>query len=325
MIIDTHSHVFAPEYLELFARPQQPTVATRSGRDWHISYSDTQKFVLSEDAYHPAGKLERMDRLGIDVAVLSTNIPGPELLPPELSAEGARRINDHIADVMGRYPGRFAGLASLPWGSPPEALSELERAMDDLGHSGAVLYSHVSGRQVDDSLFEPIYAALAQRGAPLVFHPTVPAWGEAIKDHSMITMLGLQVDTSFALLRLILSGVLERHPSLKVVMPHAGGILPYMIGRIDHQTETLGRGREHINRPPSSFLREVYLDSVTPSAQTLRFAYEFAGQHRLLFGTDDPWVDSELLLQALEALELPDAEREAVCSGNARALFGLGG
>ena len=69
MIIDTHSHVFAPEYLELLARPQQPTVATRSGRDWHISYSDTQKFVLSEDAYHPAGKLERMDRLGIDVAV----------------------------------------------------------------------------------------------------------------------------------------------------------------------------------------------------------------------------------------------------------------
>ena len=90
--------------------------------------------------------------------------------------------------------------------------------------------------------FEPFYAAVAAKGVPLVLHPTVPIWGETISDHSMIPMMGFMVDTSFAMLRLILGGVLERHPQMHVVHPHCGGVLPYLMGRVVEQTEVKRRG-----------------------------------------------------------------------------------
>lgn len=323
MRIDTHSHILPPSYLELFKQSRLSTHTESNGGQWTIRYGDIQEYRVRETSYDPVAKLQIMDRLGIDVAVLSTNIPGPELLPPELALRGAQVINDYLAELIASHPGRFAGLASIPWEDTQASLTEIERAHDELGLCGVVLYSNIAGKPVDDPTFEPIYRALAERGAPIVFHPTVPSWGSAINDYSMIPMLGLQVDTSFALLRLILGGVLERHPSLHVVMPHAGGILPYIIGRVDHQTETLGRGRENISRPPSSYLKDVYIDTVTPSAQTLKFAYEFSGADRLLFGTDDPWVDAGLLVKRVDELQLPPDEAKRVYGANAQALFNI--
>ena len=264
MLIDCQNHVFPREYVEVLGRNPHPPRAAETGDGGFAIRFETQEFRVTHAMYDPATKLRDMDRCGIDVALLSVNMPGPCMLADDLAVGGARLINDHIADLTRRYPDRFAGLASLPWQLPDEAIREMDRATDQLGARGVVLYSHVGGRPVDAALFEPVYAHAAAKGLPIVFHPTVPNWGVAIRDHWMIPMMGLQVDTSFALLRLILSGMLERHPTLRIVMPHVGGVLPYMMGRIDNQTEVMGRGREHITRPPSSYLRDVYLDTVTP-------------------------------------------------------------
>ena len=139
----------------------------------------------------------------------------------------------------------------------------------------------------------------------------------------MIGMMGLQVDNSFALLRLILSGILERHPHLQLVMPHVGGILPYMSGRIDHQTEVLGRAREHIAQPPSAYLRRIYLDTVSPSVQSLQYAYEYSGADRLLFGTDHPWVDMPRFVRLIEEMPIPEADKARIFGKNAVKLFDL--
>ena len=224
--------------------------------------------------------------------------------------------------MIDQHPDRFAGLANLPWQDVDASIDEMNR-VHNLGFCGVMLYSHIGGRPVDDPAFDPIYSHAQTKELPIVLHPTVPTWGEAVKDYSMIPMMGLQVDTSFALLRLILGGVLERHPRLKVVMPHVGGVLPYMMGRIEHQTEVMGRGREHIKQAPSAYMRRIFLDIVSPSAQALRYAYEFSGPEHLVFGTDHPWVDPQLFVALVEEMDIPDSEKTQIFGGNAAELFGL--
>jgi predicted TIM-barrel fold metal-dependent hydrolase len=196
-----------------------------------------------------------MDEAGIDVSVLSINIPGPELLTPDLGVEGARVCNDYLHELCGRYPGRFVGLAALPLQDIESALEEFDRAVQKLHMRGVLLPSHVGGKPVDSPGLAPLFARAERERIPLVLHPTVPTWGEVLKDYSMIPMMGLMVETSIAMLRLILSGLLERYPGLILVHPHCGGILPYLMPRIEEQTEVKRRGREHISQPPSEYYR----------------------------------------------------------------------
>ncbi len=322
MRIDCQSHIFPNAYIEILAQNPQPPQVIRSGGEAVVTYGDVQTFRLQDEAYDPKRKLKDMDAAGVHMALLSTNIPPPCMLAPELGNKGAQAINDAIAELVDRYPNRFAGLACLPWQNPDEAITEMGRGKR-LGFRGIMLYSHIGGEPVDAPQFEPVYASAEKLRMPIVMHPTVPTWGAAIKDHWMIGMMGLQVDNSFALLRLILSGILERHPHLQIVMPHVGGILPYMSGRIDHQTEVLGRAREHITQPPSKYLQSIYFDTVSPSVQALQYAYEFAGAERLLFGTDHPWVDMPRFVGLIEEMRISEADKARIFGENAKKLFNL--
>jgi predicted TIM-barrel fold metal-dependent hydrolase len=323
MIIDCQSHVFPRAYAEWLTHNRGPLTAVREGDAYLVDYGGVQQFRLNPEAYDPKKKLRDMDAAGVDMALLSVNMPGPERLAPELAVEGARIGNDYLANLGARHPGRFLGLASLPMQDVPAAIAELDRAIDDLELRGALLFSHINGKPVDAPEFEPFYAHAAARAVPLVLHPTVPTWGSVIQDYAMIPMLGLMVDTSIAMLRLILSGVMERHPTLQIVHPHVGGVLPYLMGRIEEQTEVKRRGREHIKASPRAYYRRVYLDIVSPSPLAMRYGYDFAGADRLLFGSDHPWVKLETLLECVNQLEIPDPDRAKILGLNAAKLFGV--
>ena len=322
MRIDCQSHIFPSEYIEILAQNPHPPQVIRRENESIITYGDVQTFRLQDEVYDPIRKLKDMDAAGVDMALLSTNIPPPCMLSAELGNKGAQAINNAIAELVDLHPHRFAGLASLPWQNPDEAITEMDR-VKEMDFRGIMLYSHIGGIPIDAPQFEPVFAHSASLQLPIVMHPTVPTWGDAIKDHWMIGMMGLQVDSSFALLRLILSGILVRLPNLQIVMPHVGGILPYMSGRIDHQTEVLGRARENITKPPSAYLRRIYLDTVSPSLQALHFAYQFSGENHLLFGTDHPWVDIPRFVSLIEKMEIPKKAKERIFGENAAALFDL--
>lgn len=322
-IIDCQSHVFPPAYAELLTRNRGRLQTTGGDGVYHLNYWDVQRFILNLADYSIERKLAAMDAAGVDMSVLSVNIPGPELLDPALAIIGAQMCNDYLAEACQRYPNRFVAIASLPLNDVPAALVELKRAVTELKLRGVFLCSHINGKGLDAPEFEPVYAEVAARGIPLVLHPTVPVWGDAIKEHSMIPMLGFMVDTSIAMLRLILGGVLERHPTLKVVHPHAGGVLPYLMGRVEEQTEVKRRGRDHIRKPPMDYYRQVYLDLVSPSLSALRYAVDFMPPDRLLFGSDHPWVAIETLLDLVNALGLSTAEQARLLGGNACELFGI--
>jgi predicted TIM-barrel fold metal-dependent hydrolase len=321
--VDCQSHVFPAAYAELLTRNASWVTAVGGDNTYTIRYDDIQTYVLNLDDYDPARKLRAMDEAGVDVSVLSVNIPTPDLLAPDLALAGARLCNDYLAETCAQFPCRKDAQATLPHSDYPTALAELDRALDELDLRGVFLPSHIAGEPLDAPQFEPLYAHAAARGVPLVLHPSVPVWGAAIKDHALIPMLGFMVDTSIAMLRLILGGVLERHPDLRIVHPHAGGVLPYLMGRVMEQTEVKGRGREQITRPPMSYYRTVYLDLVAPSALTLRYAYDFSGPDRLLFGSDHPWIQLTDALATVEDMELGEEDRAQILGGNARDLFRL--
>ena len=324
MRIDVQSHLFPAAYAEILARnPRPPLAIPQGGSAYIVSYGDVQKFTLQLEAYDPEHKLRDMDATGIDVSVLSVNMPGPDVLVAELAVEGARTCNDYVASVVRSHPDRYAGLAFLPWQEVPAALAELDRAVGELGLRGVILFSHLAGGPVDAPQYEPLYQRIAELGVPLMLHPIVPPWGEDIKDYSMIPMAGLMVDHSFAMLRLILSGILERYPALKVVQPHCGGVLPYLWGRVENQTEVMKRGIENISRPARDYYRRVYLDMVSPSALAMRYAYDFQGPDRLLFGSDHPWVQISIFAELIEGLDIPAADKAKVFGENARQLFGI--
>ncbi len=200
MRVDCQSHVFPKAYAELLCENTTWVRTIRKNSGYLVSYGDTQQFLLNLEPYDPAAKIRDMDAAGIDVTVLTVNIPGPELLTPELGVQGARICNDYLAELCARYPGRFVGLATLPLQDVPAAMAEYRRAIHGLGLRGVFLFSHIAGKPLDAAEFEPLYAHAERDRVPLVLHPTVPTWADVIKDYSMIPMIGLMVATSIAML-----------------------------------------------------------------------------------------------------------------------------
>jgi aminocarboxymuconate-semialdehyde decarboxylase len=322
MRIDCQSHIFPQAYADLLTHGGGVLKVRKTGRQYAVDYGGVYQAELDLERYNPALKLEEMDRAGIDLAILSVNMPGPEWLEPESALQGAQLCNDYIAELCARYPRRFAGLACLPLPDVPAALAEMDRAAA-CGLRGIILYSHIRGKPVDSPEFEPVFARAEQLGLPVVLHPTAPLWGSVLAEYDMIPMVGFMMDTSIAMLRLILSGLLERYPNLIVVHPHAGGALPYLIGRVVEQTEVKKRGRTHIRHSPEYYYRKVYLDLVSPSALAIRYAYDFSGADRLLFGSDHPWVAPGGFLEIIERMPIPESEREKILALNAIRLFRL--
>jgi len=330
-IIDCQSHLFPTAYAGFLARHANAALRTAGGDglytiDYFSPQGDLlQRFSLRLDDYNAERKLAAMDAAGVEVSVVSINIPTPDLLGASWALEGAKIGNDALAELCRRHAGRFVGLAALPLPDVETSIGELDRAVDTLDMRGVFLPSHLNGMALDDPSLERFYAHVAQRGLPLVLHPSVPAWGSVVREHSMIPMLGFMVDTSIAMLRLILGGVLGRHPTLQVVHPHVGGILPYLMGRVVEQTEVKGRGREQITRSPASYYQQVYLDLVSPDPAALDFALQSAGADRLLFGSDHPWVGIDTMLGYVRACNWPQETMEKALYANAARLFGIQG
>ena len=201
---------------------------------------------------------------------------------------------------------------------------ELDRCVRRLGMKSILLYTNLAGKFPDEPEFRPLFARAVELDLPVLLHPAKPVTIDFVKGYEMTSSLGNMFDNTIALTRLIMSGLLDQFPKLKLVCPHLGGTLPYIIGRLDHQTQVLKRGPKYLTRPPSEYLRQIWLDIVSPLPLAMRFGHEFMGAERLLFASDHPWVEPEIILKAFHSLQLPAADQLKILSANARRLFNLG-
>lgn len=322
-VVDCQTHLFAPDLIALMEKRKEPP---------YIYEKDGQRFLVVGKWHRPmvAGtsdvkaKLAAMDAAGITVAALSTNDPGPEHFGKDGPAV-ARLVHDFLADVAKQNPGRFFPLAALPLQDMDAALAELDRCVSKLGARGVLLYSNISGRFPDEPEFRPLFRRVEEMDIPILLHPPYPVTYDATSGYGLTGGLGLMFDTTIALCRLILSGVFDRHPKLKLVCPHVGGTLPYLIGRIDHQMRVLKRTKLDLKRAPSEYLKDVYLDCVNALPLVIKFGYDLVGPDKLLYASDHPWVDPQLIVKNIRALGLPAGDEKKIFGENARRLFRLPG
>jgi predicted TIM-barrel fold metal-dependent hydrolase len=320
--IDCQSHILLPEIKKLMERRNEPPyIRTVEGQQFLV-VGKWQRPVVPKAA-DLAAKLDDMDRAGIQLAALSTNDPGPEHFGGEAPAV-ARLIHDRLSDIAKEHPNRFFLLATLPLLQMDDTLRELDRCVERLDFKGILLYSNIVGQFPDEPQFEPLFRRAVELDIPVLLHPPYPVTYEQTSGYSLTGGLGLMFDTTIALCRLILSGVFDRHPQLKLVCPHVGGTLPYLIGRIDHQVCKLKRMNLDLKFRPSDYLKNfVYLDTVNVLPEVIRFGYEIVGPDRLIFATDHPWVEANLGIENLLSLELPPGDEVKIFSENARRLFNL--
>lgn len=301
-------------------RKKDPVVFTRDGvrylqmGDW---LRKIPPLYLDVDA-----KLAAMDENEIALTALSINDPGPEWFGGAGPAV-AQMANDFVAGVVRKHPTRFFGLCVLALQDMKASLAELDRCVKQLGMKGVLLYTNLAGRFPDEPELRPLFARAVELDVPVLLHPAKPLTTDVVKGYEMTSSLGNMFENTIALTRLIMAGILDQFPNLKLVCPHLGGTLPYIIGRLDHQVAVLKRGPKHLIRAPSEYLKEVWLDIVSPLPLAMKFALEFSGPERLLYASDHPWVEPKLILDHLRSLKLSRADEAKILGGNARTLFKL--
>jgi predicted TIM-barrel fold metal-dependent hydrolase len=292
-------------------------------------------------------RFRQMDEFGDDYRqIVSLPAPPPEDLgPPEVSRAVARLANAHLAELVGAHPDRFAGwVAALPMNDPEGALEEIDHALG-LGALGVQIYTHVNKHPLDEARFDPFWAKMAEVDRMIWVHPSRDAsWAdyptEDVSKFEIWWVFGWEYDTAAFMARVVFSGVLERHPSLKILIHHGGSMVPHFAGRVGPGWDQLGARTppdrreqvEHapLSRRPLDYFKMFYADTAMfGAAHALRCSLEFFGVDRMLFASDTPFDPEKgpayirATIANLEELELSDAERRQIYAGNARRLLGL--
>jgi uncharacterized protein len=273
-----------------------------------------------------------MDETGITVQVLSNTGPGPDLVPGPEGIAIAREMNDHLAAAVARHPRRFAGFAVLPMQSPDAAAAELVRAVRELGFLGALINGTTEGRFLDHPSYEALLAAAVELDVPIYVHPhlapdavrrayysDLPAGASRVLEAAG---WGWHSETAIQILRLVLSGALDRHKRLKLIIGHMGEMLPMMMARAD---EVFSLDIEHLARPISrTILDQVWLTTsgIFTEPPFLAALLTF-GIDRIMFSVDYPYAPNAKGRAFLDRLSLSPADMAKLCHGNADALLKL--
>lgn len=270
-----------------------------------------------------AQRIEDMDRLGVDVQAISPN-PGQYyyFAAPELGRELAVIINDAIAEAAASVPDRLVGIGTVPLQNTEMAIAEMRRAVNDCGLRGIEIGTNVSGRELADPALRPFFAAAEELGVLLFMHPLGFTQGERLSEHYLNNLIGNPLESTIALSHLIFGGVLDAHPGLKLCVAHGGGYLPAYSGRMDHAFRAREDCRQHIAREPSSYLKQVWFDSLVFDRAQLDFLIEKYGADKICMGSDYPFDMSEPdPVGFLDQLQPED--RRKVLGENAARLLNL--
>ncbi|HIH89340.1 TPA: amidohydrolase [Candidatus Bathyarchaeota archaeon] len=323
MIIDFHTHFYPYPYLdELRKGGGYASLEQDSSGRYIIKYTGdynilTSPLVLLED------RIKEMDRTGVDIQVLSLTTPGVEREPPQRGVKLAKVTNDAFSGIEKRYQ-RFKALATLPMQDPGAAADELARVYKDLGMKGAMIPSNVSGVPLDAPEFQPIFDRADKLGALLYIHPTSPMNTARMADYRLVPLIGFGVDTSLTVLRLVLGGVMERYPRLKLGASHLGGVYPLLKGRIDLGSEVYPETGVNITRLPSEYLKNIYVDSCGYDSSVIGFVQQWLGSSHILLGSDYPaQIADPAAVARVKPLKIPDGEKEQILGGNAAKLLGI--
>ena len=328
--IDTHAHWFPPEWIELIAREggrNGAEVATDgSGAITKFQAPGINRQGFARQYVEIPIRLKIMDEGRVDMHALSLTSPMVYWATSEFGLRLSQAFNDACSAVHLKYPKRFVGMAMVPMQAPALAVQEVERAAKLPGIRGVYMATHVNGKNLDEEAFFPVYAKCEALGLPIFLHPVAPVGRERTRKYHLGNFIGNPTETGIAAASLVFGGVMDAYPKLDVMLPHAGGIFPSLIGRMDHGT-TVRKECKHMTRPPSAYLRRFHYDTITHSDPILMNLIRQVGADRVVMGSDCPADMSYARpVDVVERLEdLTEAERGGILGGNAARLLKIQG
>jgi aminocarboxymuconate-semialdehyde decarboxylase len=326
--LDLHTHYYPEAYFQRirdtpseFSFDKDPTGRTI------IKYRGARFFGIQPPMTDPARRLVDMDRVGIDVEVVSLSTPNVFFADEKAQPDVARMVNDAYAELVARYPARFKGFASIPMDAPDAALRELDRALGALKLNGVILLSNIRGRALTAPLYRPFFEEANRRKLCILLHPMLPANPEAYAEYVLGPIVGFPADTTLAVARMCYDGLLRDFPDIRWIVAHLGGAVPYLMERLDNGFRDFAECRAKIAELPSTYLKKLYYDTVTFSPHVLHMARDLLGVDHLVMGSDYPHLLGSIdrAVSSIEALEIPALEKERIFSGTAMQILNNAG
>lgn len=324
MKIDLHTHYYPQTFFQMlrdipseFSFGNDPTGRTI------ITHHGARFFGITAPMSDPNKRIEDMDRVGIDVEVISLSTPNIFFADKTHQPEVAKILNDAYAELIARQPARFKGFASIPMDAPDAALAELHRAIDELNLNGVVLLSNIQGRALTSPVYRPFFEEANRMKLCIFLHPMLPANPEPFTEYVLGPLVGFPFDTTLAVARMCFAGMLRDLPDIRWVIGHLGGAIPYLMERLDSGYRDFAECRVNIDQPPSVYLKKLYYDTVTFSPYNLRMARDLVGVDHMVMGSDYPHMlgSIERSVSSIEDLAIPEHEKQKIFSSTALSIL----
>jgi aminocarboxymuconate-semialdehyde decarboxylase len=326
-VIDAHAHWYPEAWLKLVEAEggASGVSATYTNGAWRLASDWVTAPSVTAEYFDLGERLRRMDQQGVDIHALSLTTPMVHWAPPDLGLRLSQTFNDAASKAYNDYPKRFVGMAILPMQAPDLALKELERAAALPGMRGVYLPTNVLGKDLDDPAFLPIYAACEKLGWPVFLHPVETIGRDRTGQFYLRNLLGNPYDTGVAAAHLIFGGVLDRFPTLEILLPHAGGTLPGLVGRLDRGVQ-MRPELKHMKNPASTYLRRFTYDTIAQNDAILLNLIRMVGADRVALGSDFPYdMGYEHPVEVVERLrEVSAKDRDRILGGTAARLLRIG-
>lgn len=325
-VIDVHAHWYPPEWIELIKREGEANGARigQNPRGFTTIGIPGLGVTLQPQYIDIPSRLMAMDKAGVAVHAVSLTQPMVYWAPPAFGLEMCRTFNDAASALHKAHPDRFVGLAKLPMQEPSLAVPELERAAKLPGIRGVYMATHINSKNLDEKAYWPVYERCADLDLAIFLHPVNPVGADRMRNYYLRNFLGNPYDTGIAAASLMFSGVMDAFPKLDIVLPHAGGTFPALLGRMTHGA-TVRQEVKDLKNPPMSYARRFHYDTIAHDTDTLLNLVRQVGADRVVAGTDYP-ADMSLpdLVGTVEKLTaLPTADRDMILRGNAARLLRL--
>ena len=331
-IVDIHSHFYPKEYLDRMAKrkefPNFEWTGPTSGI-FHPMEGVVAGHVHRAGHYDAEARIKDMDELGVDAQVLTLTAPDVQSFSPAEGVMWAKKTNDYFAEICHKYPRRFYAMATLPYQDIDESLKELDRAYKDLGVKGITMFSNINGKPITLPEFYPIYEKASEYELPIMIHPALtPLTAEAMKMVRLpFQLFGFTLDTSIAVVGLIFQGVLEKYPKLKLLHCHLGGVVPYLVGRMEIDFRSYGKdwGHELPKTPSEYYKSQVYVDSISLHPPAMQCCLDYVGIDHICLGTDYPHRGGkpELFISSVKDMPLSEEDTNKILGENAVRLLSL--
>ena len=322
--LDLHTHYYPAIYFEKIRElPCEFSFDKSPSGQTIIKYRGARFFGVTAPMTDVARRLDDMDRVGIDVEVISLSTPNVFFTGAEHQPDIARMVNDAYAELIARYPARFKGLASIPMDAPDAALNELHRAIDELKLNGVILLSNIGGKPLTSPEYRPFFIEANRMKLCILLHPMLPANTEPFREYVLGPIVGFMFDTTLAVARLCFDGMLREFPDIRWIVGHLGGAVPYLMERMDNGWRDFPECRAKIDELPSVYLKRLYYDTVNFNPHMLMMVREMIGADRMVLGSDYPHLlgSIERAVSSIETLDIPEDEKEKIFGGTALSIL----